>query len=131
MINMSIMKIINIEKISKNKIIILTGRVANVRHVAKELQARLYYCPRETDYYMDYPHVVKELKEAVAHNKGVVAITTQSAEFLDHLLESDIDFVLATVRKYDHDSADTFRLRVLSKEEALESRRRFDMELRI
>lgn len=124
------MRIVNIEKLDGHKTVVLTGRDKNVRQVAKHLKARLYYCPREYDYYEDYPMVADELQESLTYENGVVIITTQSKEFLDCLLESNIDFVLATVRKYDNDDADTYRLRVLTKEEAWKNRCDFDMELR-
>ena len=123
-------KIINIEKLDRHKIIVLTGRDKNVRQIAKNLQARLYYCPREDDYFEDYPLVADELRESLTHENGIVVITTQSAEFLDCLLESKIDFVLATVRKYAHDDDDTYRLHVRTKESALEDRHNFNVELR-
>lgn len=125
------MEIINIEKLDGHKVIVATGRNENVRQLAKHLKARLYYCPRDNDYFMDYPIVVSELQESLAYEKGVVVVTTQSAEFLDCLLTSEIDFVLATVRKFDQDDTDTYRLRVRTKEEAWKDRRDFGMELRI
>lgn len=126
------MKIINIEKLDGHKTIVLTGRDKNVRAIAKHLKARLYYAPRETDYFEDYPLVVNELKELLENTyiDGVVIITSQSAEFLDCLLQSDLDFVMATVRKYDHDDEDTYRLRVTTKEYAWENRCAFRYELR-
>ena len=125
------MKIINIEKLDLSKPIVMTGRNKNVMQVAKSLRAILYHCPREEDYFMDYPAVANELRDSLMHENRIVIVTTQSKEFLDCLLESDIDFTLATVRKYDHDDVNTYRLRVLTKKEALENRRNFDMELRI
>ena len=96
------LKIINIEKLDGHKTVVLTGRDKNVRLIAKHLQARLYYAPREYDYFEDYPMVADELKENLTHENEIVVITTQSKEFLDCLLESNIDFILATVRKNDH-----------------------------
>lgn len=124
------MKIINIEKLDTNKIIVLTGHPKNVRAVAKHLKAVLYYAPREEDYFEDYPAVANELQESLSYEKGIRIITTQSKEFLDCLLQSDIDFVQVTVRKYDHDDIDTYRIRVLTKEDALADRRVFKIELR-
>ena len=124
------MEIINIEKLHDHNIIVMTGRNQHVRKIAKHLQALLYYCPREQDYFMDYPDVVNELQKCMAHKDRVVIITTQSAEFLDSLLESNMDFVLATVRQFDRDDNDTYRLRVLPKAEALGLRRDYCMELR-
>lgn len=126
------MKIINIEKLDGHKVIVLTGRDNHVRAIAKHLQAMLYYAPRETDYFEDYPLVAKELKETVdnmRHIDGVIAITSQSAEFLDCLLQSDLDFALVTVRK-DTKEEDLYRLRVITKEEAWANRCTFRFELR-
>lgn len=125
------MKIINIEKLDGHNIIVMTGRNEHVREVAAYLRATLYHCPRYTDYFMDFPDVAKELQETLTYAKGVTIVTTQSKEFLDCLLTSDLDFILATVRQYDTDDDDTYRLRVLTKEEAWQDRCRFNMELRI
>ena len=127
------MKIINIEKLDTSKIIVLAGRDKYVRAVAKHLKARLYYTPRETDYFEDYPLVVNELKELLenTYTDGVVIITSQSAEFLDCLLQSDLDFNMVTVRHFDTDDEDTCRLRVTTKEYAWENRCAFNYELRI
>ena len=125
------MKIINIEKLDTSKTIVMTGRPNNVRKIAKHLEAILYYCPDVEDYFEDYPSIVHDLKEVVKHKNRVVIVTTQSKEFLDCLLESNMDFILATVRKYDHDDEDTYRLRVVTKEEALDCRCTFNMEFRV
>ena len=124
------MNIINIEKLDTNKTIVMTGRPNNVRKIAKHLQAILYYCPNVEDYFEDYPSIVQDLKETVKHENRVVIVTTQSAEFLDCLLESNMDFIMVTVRKYDHDDEDTYRLRVTTKEYAVENRRAWNYELR-
>lgn len=124
------MKIINIEKLDLNKIIVLTGRPKNVRAVAKYLKAKLYFAPREEDYFEDYPDVANELQESLSYEKGIRIVTTQSEEFLDCLLQSDLDFVQVTVRKYDHDEDGTYRIRVLTKEEAWVNRCAFKFELR-
>ena len=126
------MKIINIEKLDGHKVIVITGRNENVRVIAKHLQAILYYAPRETDYFEDYPIVAKELKETVdnmRHLDRVIAITSQSAEFLDCLLQSELDFALVTVRK-DTKVDDLYRLRVVTKEDAWANRCTFRFELR-
>ena len=124
------MQIVNINKLNGHKIIVLTGRYEHVREIAKHLQASLYHCPRDTDYFMDYPAVVNELQECLTCKKDVVVVTTQSAEFLDCLLTSNMDFILATVRQFDKDDNDKYRLRVLTKKEAWENRRNYNMELR-
>lgn len=124
------MKIVNIEKLDGHKRIVLTGRDKNIRVIAKHLEARLYYTPRDTDYFEDYPMVVNELKENLEYESGIVIVTTQSKEFLDCLLESDFDFILATVRKNDWED-DVYRLRVVTKEYALGCREAFNMEFRV
>lgn len=124
------MKIVNIEKLDGHRVIVLTGRHENIRVIAKHLNGILYYTPRETDYFEDYPLVANELKEVV-ENAPVdrVIITTQNAEFLDCLLQSELDFVMATVRK-DSKEENLYRLRVTSKEYAWANRCAFNMELR-
>lgn len=127
------MNVVNIEKLDGHKTIVLTGRDENVRAIAKHLQAKiLYYAPRATDYFEDYPMIAKNLKTLIenTHIDGVVIITSQSAEFLDCLLQSDLDFTMATVRKYDTDDNDTYRLRVTTKEYAWENRCAWHYELR-
>lgn len=126
------MKIINLEKLDGQKVIVLTGRDENVRVIASHLNATLYYAPRETDYFEDYPLVVNELKETVDNIRnvdGVIAITSQSKEFLDCLLQSELDFTLVTVRK-DSKEENCYRLRVVAKEDAWADRCAFCFELR-
>lgn len=125
------MNIINIEKLDTNKTIVLTGRTENVRAIAKHLQAKLYFLPREEDHFTDYPRIINEFQEHLKYEKGIIIVTTQSKEFLDCLLESELDFVQVTVRHYDHDDDDTYRIRVLPKEEAWANRCAWNFELRI
>lgn len=123
------MDIFNIEKLDLSKPVVLTGRNEHVRAIAKELKAKLYYLPRCEDHYTDYPAIIKDFQKHLEYEDGVIIVTTQSTEFLDCLLESDFDFTQATVRHY-HDGA-PYRLRVLSKADALANREAFNMELRI
>ena len=125
------MEIINLDKITGYQYVVLVGRAEHVRAVARHMLARLVYAPGDDDYFMDFPAVVKELGTYVSRISGPAIITTQSSEFLDCLLVSDIPFIMATVRKYDHDGDGVYRLRVLSKDEAWADRRDFNMELRI
>jgi hypothetical protein len=125
-------KIVNIEKLDGHKVIVITGRDENVRVIAKHIQAKLYYAPKQTDYFEDYPLVVQELKktiDGIRHLDGVIAITSQSEEFLDCLLQSDLDFALVRVRK-DTKTENLYRLSVMSKEEAWENRCAFNFNLR-
>ena len=124
------MNIVNIEKLDGHKTIVLTGRPNNVRKIAKHLQAVLYHLPSDEDYFEDYPMIANNLQENLAYYENrIVIITTQSKEFLDCLLKSNIDFVLATVRKNDNED-DIYRLRVVTKEYALDCIKAFNMDFR-
>ena len=123
------MNIMNIEKLDLSKPVVLTGRNEHVRAIAKELKAKLYYLPRCEDHYTDYPAIIKDLQRHLEYEDGIIIVTTQSAEFLDCLLESDFEFTQATVRHYNDDSP--YRLRVLDKTTALADRNTFKMELRV
>lgn len=125
------MKIIHIEKLKDCDVIVATGRLKYIRALAREMQARLYHAPRSDDYFVDYPNVAEELQDVISLENKPVIIETQSKEFLDVLLESAIDFTLATVRHYDEDDDDVHRLRILPKDEALSLRENFDIELRV
>lgn len=124
------MEIANIEKLDLHKPIVLTGRNEHVRAIAKELKAKLYYLPRCEDHYTDYPAIIKDFQEHLEHESGTIILTTQSAEFLDCLLESDFEFTQVTVRHYDNDDVTAYRIRVLDKADALANRNAFNMELR-
>ena len=124
------MNIVNIEKLDGHKTIVLTGRPNNVRKIAKHLQAVLYHLPSDEDYFEDYPMIANNLQENLTYYENrIVIITTQSKEFLDCLLKSNIDFVLATVRKNDNED-DIYRLRVVTKEYALDCIKAFKMDFR-
>lgn len=127
------MRVVNIEKLDGHKTIVLTGRDENIRKIVDHLNAKLHYAPQMTDNYQDYPMIASGLKEIVDRESrdSITIIATQSEEFLDCLLQSDIDFVVATVRKYDTDDDDMYRLRVMPKQEALDCRNAFNMEFRI
>lgn len=125
------MNIFNIEKLDLSKTVVLTGRNEHVRAIARELKATLYYLPSYEDHYTDYPAIIQSFKHNVENKSGTVILTTQSAEFLDCLLESDFDFTQATVRHYDDDNNYPYRLRVLNKADALANRKAFNFEMRI
>ena len=126
------MTIINMNKLDGQKRIVMTGRDEDIFAVAQRLvksACRDILCyPNDTDYFKDYPEIIEALRHGLEDDEDTVVITTQSAEFLDCLLQSDIDFILATVRV---DDKGVYYLRVLSKEEAWENRCNFKMELRI
>ena len=74
---------------------------------------------------------VNDLRPGVTieHEDGIIILTTQSEEFLDCLLMSEFEFTQATVRHYNESSP--YRIRVLSKDEALADREAFRIELRV
>ena len=123
------MDIINIEKLDLSKPIVLTGRNEHVRVIAEELKAKLYYLPRCEDHFTDYPAIIKDFQKHLENEEGIIILTTQSAEFLDCLLESEFDFSQVTVRHHNGDAP--YRIRVTTKEEALKNREIFNFELRI
>ena len=123
------MDIRNIEKLDLSKPIVLTGRDEHVRVIAKELKAKLYYLPRCEDHFTDYPAIIKDFQKYLEHEDGIIILTTQSAEFLDCLLESEFDFSQVTVRHYNDGAP--YRLRVTTKEEAYKNRQVFRFEMRI
>lgn len=124
------MDIANIDKIKDCPVIVLLGRNAAVREVVKQLYGALYYAPRIDDYFEDYPDVVNILRDSIGTGDGVVCITTQSLEFVDSLLSSDLDFKLVTVRDSNINEERVLRLRVHTKEEAISLRNDCDMDLR-
>ncbi len=123
------MEIVNIEKLDLSKPIVLTGRNENVKAIAEELNAKLYYLPGCKDHFSDYPAIIKDFQDGIEHEDGIIILTTQSKEFLDCLLRSEFEFTQATVRHYSEGSP--YRIRVLSKDEALADREAFCIELRV
>lgn len=126
------MTVVNIEKLAGCKVIVMTGRERHIMAVAPFIvrnQVDDITCyPGVDDYFQDYPDIVEDLRLGLESKDGSAVVITQSAEFLDCLLESKLAFVLATVRACPDG---VYRLRVLTKDEALENRRNFNMELRV
>lgn len=124
--------VVNIEKLSGHRIVVLTGRDKHARLVGSLLvnnpATNILTYPSSSEYFEDYPETIDCLNDRLRES-GVnpIVIITQSAEFLDCLLESKMDFILATVREGQDKQ---LRLRVLTKEEAISDRRKFSMELR-
>ena len=123
------MTIVNLDKVTA-PIIVLTGRPSDIHevayHLVKEPLLDKLELPLHTTYYQEYPAVVQRIVEHGMIDRERLLIETQSIEFLDILLESDLEFQLVTVR---HDG-EVYRLRVLEKEEARSNRENFSMELR-
>lgn len=128
------MRIVNIEKLKGHKNVVLLGRPLHVEAVARNLvedyRNNIFYCPSPMDYFEDYPEIAKEIGATLDETEERTVITTQNDEFVDTLLHSDIDFMVATVRTTD-DAPGTFWLRVMSKDDAIQCRTDFNMELRV
>ena len=127
------MKIYNIEMLAGHKVMVILGRHEHVLSVAKHLGSTVYLRPESDDYFMDYPMIADLLNDMISTHDTPVVITTQSSEFLDVLLSSKMDFIVATVRKTiaENDDNEVYRLRVLSKEEARSSREDYCINLRV
>lgn len=123
------MEIVNIEKLDLSKPVVLTGRNENVKAIAEHLNAKLYNLPGCEDHFSDHPAIIKDFQDRIEHEDGIIILTTQSEEFLDCLLMSEFEFTQATVRHYSENCP--YRIRVLSKAEALADRETFRIELRV
>lgn len=122
------MKIWHLEKIYGRNMLIL-GRKSNVDAVINALRNRdtltVTSVPDIDTYYADFPDHVKQLSASLADGKSHV-ITTQNEEYIDAMLESNMDFTVTTVRDFDGE----LRVRCLSKEDAKNGRETYNMELR-
>ena len=108
------------------KTILLLGINAHIEEYAKnvlkiDIKNDIVYYPSVTAHHTEfhkYINIVKDVKFPV--------ITTQNSELIDVFLNSDLDFYVVTVRKYD----DGIRARTLTKKEALDLRETIELELR-
>lgn len=125
------MEIVNFEKIT-SKIILITGRNEHVEYVAGKLTENMqwnYYClPEKTDYYKDYPEIIKRLHKAIGFENERTVITTQNKEFIECLLESEMDFQSVSVIFDSEDMC--YRCRVLDKDTAIKCKEVYNLELR-
>ena len=81
----------------------------------------IVYYPSVTTHHtelVEYVDIAREDKPSI--------ITTQSLEIIDVLLESDLDFEVVTVRRYD----DGIKARTMTKEDVIDCRKKFDFEPR-
>lgn len=125
------MNVIGIEKLASHKTIVMTGRNEDIEKVARYIVADpgndILFYPDHLLHFEDYPDAIEELRKGLQDLDDVILIATQSKEFLDYLLESKLDFILATVRR----EGDGYHIREMSKSDALYMRTQFDMELRV
>ena len=78
----------------------------------------IVYYPSVTDHYSDYGRLIDDIKEDIPP-----VITSQNIEFINFLLDSDLDFEVWTV--YENNL-----VRKLTKEEAIWTHREAGLELR-
>ena len=78
----------------------------------------IVYYPSVTDHYSDYGRLIDDIKEDIPP-----VVTSQNIEFIDFLLDSDLDFEVWTV--YENN-----KVRKLSKEVAIWIYRKAGLELR-
>lgn len=110
------------------KMILLLGINDVVEEYAEKflkinLKKDIMRCPDITTHYTEfgkYVNTAREYKPAI--------ITTQCLEIIDVLLESDLDFDVVTVRKYDDGE---IRARFLPKEEVIKDRESFCFDPRL
>lgn len=95
---------------------LLLGRPENIINYA----TNIYLCPSSETYFLDYNSYVDKIKQLYPISRY---ISTQNKEMIDVLLLSDLNLDVITVR------ADEIIKR--TKEEALQDRKNFSMELRV
>ena len=78
----------------------------------------IVYCPEVTDHYSEYEKLLSDIKENLP-----LVITSQNIEFINFLLDSDLEFEVWTV--YENE-----KVRKLSKEKAIWAYRKAGLELR-
>ena len=121
-------KIVGLELLN-DRITLLLGRWEDVNKVFSAMSCRwpcyMSIVPTSTMHFQDYPAHIQSMKDGFQDCR-CHAIHTQSKEYVDCLLESDMEFGVATVREVDGQ----LRIRHLSKEEARYCRETFCMELR-
>ena len=121
-------KIVGLELLN-DRITLLLGRWEDVNKVFSAMSCRwpcyMSIVPTSTMHFQDYPAHIQSMKDGFQDRRYHV-IHTQSKEYVDCLLESDMEFGVVTVREVDGQ----LRIRHLSKEEARYCRETFCMELR-
>ena len=128
------MNVIGAEKITL-PVVVITGRHDTItdfeRWIGRKKHVSRVVVPNNITHFEDYPATVEGLWSLNLYRRPgeLILIETQSAEFLDALLASDLDFEQVTLRVSENEPG-VIRLRCLSKTEAKTCRDRFNMELR-
>ena len=86
-----------------------------------DIEKDIEWFPSPFSHHSEFGKCIEKIKE-----EAPPLIVTQNEEFLDALLNSDIDFDVVTTRKYGEE----IKERILSKEKVKEMREKFDFDPR-
>lgn len=108
------------------KTILLLGKHEAIMSYASSLwetdiEKEIEFLPSPFSHHSEFEEYIEKIKE-----EAPPIIVTQNEEFLDALLNSDMDFDIVTVRKYEEEVKE----RTLSKEKVKEMREKFDFDPR-
>ena len=110
--------------------ILLLGKSKNIGTYLSEnihQEDKIIFCPEPDVHFSDFPNIINEIKE---YNPSV--IVSHNMEFIDCLLNSDLEFDVITVRSISNDDNDySYYTRTLTKQDAYKLREKYEMELRI
>ena len=109
--------------------ILLLGKTKAIGNYLSEnihQEDKIIFCPEPDVHFSEFPNIINEIKE---YNPSV--IVSHNMEFIDCLLNSDLEFDVITVRRINHDNDELYYVRTLMKQDALELREKYEMELRI
>lgn len=109
--------------------ILLLGKTKAIGNYLSEnihQEDKIIFCPEPDVHFSEFPNIINEIKE---YNPSV--IVSHNMEFIDCLLNSDLEFDVITVRGINYDNDELYYVRTLIKQDALELREKYEMELRI
>lgn len=102
--------------------LLILGKNSFVEEYAKKIglniRSDIVYYPGWADHYTSYPLLINQIRK-----DNPLAVTSQNIEFIDYLLNSDLEFNVVTV----YDNA---KIRTMTKETAKEAREVMGLELR-
>ena len=102
--------------------LLILGKNSFVEEYAKKIglniRSDIVYYPGWADHYTSYPLLINQIRK-----DNPLAVTSQNIEFIDYLLNSDLEFNVVTV----YDNA---KIRTMTKETAREAREVMGLELR-
>jgi hypothetical protein len=105
--------------------ILLLGKNDLVENYAEkvigiDIENELCFYPDKTTHYTEYDKEIECLRE-----EEPPVVTSQNIEFINYMLDSDLDFEVWTVYDYERDL-----VRKLDKETAIKAHRELSIELR-